>query len=194
MDKDGTIVRDIPYNVNPDLITLNEGVLDGLELLDSLGYRFIIISNQAGIARGYFEEQDLVGVERRIRQLLNQRGLVLSGFYYCPHSEDGIVPEYSIKCTCRKPGPQLILNAAQDHGIDLLQSWMIGDILDDVEAGKSAGCKSILINNGNEDQWQVNGNLNRIPNWISDDFWDAASFISNQHKTKGNGQRAFEYS
>ena len=194
LDKDGTIIPNIPYNVDPDLITLSEGVLEGLELLDKLGYLFIVISNQAGIAKGYFKEEDLISVEQKIRQLFNQKGIRLSGFYYCPHSEEGTVSKYVLKCQCRKPNPQLILTAAKEHYIDLSRSWMIGDILDDVEAGKAAGCRSLLIDNGNEDQWLVNGNPNRIPNWISSNFLEASLHISYQYKLKEDEQGTFEYS
>ncbi|WP_410221498.1 D-glycero-alpha-D-manno-heptose-1,7-bisphosphate 7-phosphatase [Pedobacter sp.] len=197
LDKDGTLIPDIPYNVNPDLITLNKGVLEGLEILNKFGYLFIIISNQAGIAKGYFKEEDLIGVEQKIKQLLDQKSIRLSGFYYCPHLETGSVPQYAIQCNCRKPNPELILRASKEHHIDLNRSWMIGDILDDVEAGKTAGCRSILVDNGHENEWCVNGNLNRVPNWIATDFLEASLYISHQYnpyKLKENEQGTFEYS
>ncbi|MCJ0743404.1 D-glycero-alpha-D-manno-heptose-1,7-bisphosphate 7-phosphatase [Pedobacter montanisoli] len=194
LDKDGTLIPNIPYNVNPDLISLNKGVLEGLEILSKLGYLFIIISNQAGIAKGYFEEEDLIEVEQKIKQLFDQKGIHLSGFYYCPHLETGSVPRYAVTCNCRKPNPDLILAAAKEHHIDLTKSWMIGDILDDVEAGKAAGCRSILIDNGNENEWCVNGNLNRVPNWIAPNFLEASLYISHHYKLKEDEQGTFEYS
>lgn len=194
LDKDGTLIPNIPYNVDPELITLNKGVLEGLQILDKLGYLFIIISNQAGIAKGYFKEEALIEVEQKIKQLFAQKGIRLTGFYYCPHSETGSVPHYAFKCNCRKPNPALIYAAANEHHIDLTASWMIGDILDDVEAGKAAGCKSILIDNGNENEWCVNGDLNRVPNRISPDFLEASLYIFSQYKLKENEQGTFEYS
>lgn len=172
LDKDGTLIQDIPYNVNPDLITLNEGVIAGLHKLKA-DYIFIVITNQSGIAKGYFDEDELKNVENKLSALLAKEGLHLSGFYYCPHSD-----EYGITCDCRKPMPGLIRKAALIHQIDLSQSWMIGDILNDVEAGKNAGCKAILIDNGNETEWLLN-TANRLPDFTANSFMMAVDFIEN---------------
>jgi D-glycero-D-manno-heptose 1,7-bisphosphate phosphatase len=153
LDKDGTLIPDIPYNVDPALITLQPDAIDGLQRLKDEGFIFIIISNQAGVARGKFAEHSLHAVEQRLQELLAAVNIPLSGFYYCPHHPDGSVAGYSIDCDCRKPKPGMILKAANEHGIDLSASWMIGDILNDVEAGNSAGCHTVLINNGNETEW-----------------------------------------
>lgn len=153
LDKDGTLIPDIPYNVNPQKITLSDNTVAGLINLQSNGYKLIIISNQSGVARGCFTEDKLIDVEQKMRQLFYDNGLKLSGFYYCPHHPQGSVPGYNISCGCRKPEAGMILKAAVDHEINLANSWMIGDILNDVEAGNRAGCKTILINNGNETEW-----------------------------------------
>jgi len=151
LDKDGTLIPDIPYNVDLDRITLSDGAEIALRSFHNSGYRLIAISNQSGVARGYFSEIALAKVEQRLRTLLNE--IPLTGFYYCPHHPQGSIIEYAIDCNCRKPKPGLILQAAQTHHIDLARSWMIGDILNDVEAGRNAGCKTILIDNGNETEW-----------------------------------------
>lgn len=153
LDKDGTLIPDIPYNVNPDLITLQADAIEGLQRLKKEGFLFIIISNQAGVARGIFNEDALPAVEQRLSELMAAHELELSGFYYCPHYREGSIAAYTQDCDCRKPKPGMILKAAQEHDIDLSQSWMIGDILNDVEAGNRAGCKTVLINNGNETEW-----------------------------------------
>ncbi len=155
LDKDGTLIEDVPYNVDPSLIQLTSGAIEGLQLIDAAGYQLIVITNQSGVARGYFLESALIAVEARVRQLLADAGIPLAGFYYCPHHPDGIVPEFAINCSCRKPEPGLLLRAANCHKIDLAQSWFIGDILNDVEAGRRAGCKTVLIDNGNETEWQL---------------------------------------
>lgn len=153
LDKDGTLIPDIPYNVDPQKITLSDSTVEGLINLQNNGYKFIIISNQSGVARGYFTEDKLIDVEQKMRQLFCDNGLKLSGFYYCPHHPQGSVPGYNRLCDCRKPEAGMILKAAVEHEINLANSWMIGDILNDVEAGNRAGCKTILINNGNETEW-----------------------------------------
>lgn len=153
LDKDGTLVEDVPYNVDPAHIRLLPGADQGLPALHAAGYRLFIISNQSGVARGYFAEESLVRVERRLRELLAGVGVPLSGFYYCPHHPEGVQPAYARLCSCRKPEPGLLFRAASAHGLDLHESWFVGDILDDIEAGRRAGCKTILLDNGHETEW-----------------------------------------
>jgi histidinol-phosphate phosphatase family protein len=93
-------------------------------------------------------------VQNRLRQLLDELGVPLDGFFYCPHHPEGTVPEYAMACDCRKPEPGLIRQAAREQEIELEQSWFIGDILDDIEAGRRAGCRTVLIDNGNETEWK----------------------------------------
>ncbi|MGN6639938.1 MAG: D-glycero-alpha-D-manno-heptose-1,7-bisphosphate 7-phosphatase [Mucilaginibacter sp.] len=155
IDKDGTLIHDIPYNVDPDLIVLQDNSIEGLKDLQESGYKLIVVSNQSGVACGYFSEEALAVVEKKLRSLLGRHGIMLSGFYYCPHYVHGIIHEYAVDCYCRKPMPGMLLHAAEVNNIDLTSSWMIGDILNDVEAGNRAGCKTILIDNGNETEWQT---------------------------------------
>ncbi|MGF1515271.1 MAG: D-glycero-alpha-D-manno-heptose-1,7-bisphosphate 7-phosphatase [Elainellaceae cyanobacterium] len=153
LDKDGTLIHDVPYNVNPDRIVLRDRTLEGLTVLHQQGYKLIVITNQSGVARGYFTEAAIAPVEAKLRQLLAP--LPLAGFYYCPHHPQGAVAEYAIACDCRKPKPGMLQRAAQAQGVDLPQSWFIGDILNDVEAGNRAGCRTVLIDNGNETEWDL---------------------------------------
>lgn len=155
IDKDGTLIHDIPYNVDPDLVVLQDKSIEGLKDLYESGYKLIVVSNQSGVACGYFSEEDLYAVEEKLRSLLGQFDIKLSGFYFCPHYAHGIIHEYAVECYCRKPMPGMLLHAAEVNNIDLSSSWMIGDILNDVEAGNRAGCKTILIDNGNETEWQT---------------------------------------
>jgi D-glycero-D-manno-heptose 1,7-bisphosphate phosphatase len=175
LDKDGTLIPDIPYNVDPNLITLQPDSVVGLQRLQEEGYLLIIISNQAGVARGYFTEDKLPAVEQRLAEILATHDLKLSGFYYCPHYPDGSVDGYNIDCECRKPMPGMLLKAAKEHDIDLTESWMIGDILNDVEAGNRAGCKTVLVNNGNETEW-IAGPF-RTPTYLSTSINQAAEDI-----------------
>lgn len=155
LDKDGTLVEDIPYNVNPDRIRLTAGVLTALQQLQQAGYLLIVVTNQSGVARGFFSESALDAVWLKLQMLMAPVGVALTDFYYCPHHSEGIVQPYAIACHCRKPQPGLFLRAAQDHDIDLSQSWMVGDILHDVAAGRQAGCCTILLDNGNETEWDL---------------------------------------
>jgi D-glycero-D-manno-heptose 1,7-bisphosphate phosphatase len=153
LDKDGTVVVDEPYNADPARMCLTLNAAQGLRRLAQLRVPLIVISNQPGVALGRFEARALAAVERRLRELFTSCGAHLTGFYYCPHHPEGSVARFSVECDCRKPLPGLLRRAARDHGIDLERSWMVGDILDDVEAGNRAGCRTIMLNNGNETQW-----------------------------------------
>lgn len=175
IDKDGTLIPDIPYNVNPDLIKLHSGAAEGLRLLQQNGYLIIIISNQSGVGRGYFKEEALVLVQQKLEHLLKEQNIQLSGFYYCPHYVGSKLKQYDIACDCRKPAPGMLLKAAKEFSIDLSLSWMIGDILNDVEAGKKAGCKTVLIDNGGETEWQIT--KERTPDITTGNIYDAAQKI-----------------
>jgi histidinol-phosphate phosphatase family protein len=175
LDKDGTLIDDVPYNVDPRLIRLAPGAAAGLRRLHEAGYLLVVVSNQSGVARGLFAEAALEGVEARLRELGADTCTELAGFEYCPHYAGGIVPEYAIPCDCRKPAPGMLLRAARDLGIDPGRSWMVGDILDDVEAGHRAGCRSILLDNGHETEWDLGPG--RQPEFLADDLDDAARRI-----------------
>jgi D-glycero-D-manno-heptose 1,7-bisphosphate phosphatase len=175
LDKDGTIVTDVPYNVDPARITLAPRAGAALRDLSDAGFALVVISNQSGVARGLFEETALDAVENRLRDLLAEYGVRLLDFRYCPHHPDGKVVAYARECKCRKPQPGMLLGAAAEHGIDLMRSWMIGDILDDVEAGRRAGCKTILVDTGSETQWREGPG--RRPHHVVADIRRAASTI-----------------
>lgn len=175
LDKDGTLIENVPYNIDPRHIRFVQGAREAVRLLDVAGYRLVIITNQSGVARGYFSEENLRDVEMYIRHCMAEFGVPLAGFYYCPHLPDGI-PDYNIVCSCRKPEPGLLFRAANELTIDLKQSWFIGDILNDVEAGRRAGCKTVLIDNGNETEWILSPN--RIPHYIMGNILEAAHMIT----------------
>jgi histidinol phosphatase-like enzyme len=117
----------------------------------------------------------LAVVEGRLKRLLGQAGIPLDGFYYCPHHPQGSVARYVGACECRKPEPGLLIRATTENGLDRANSWAIGDILNDVEAGHRAGCKSVLIDNGNETEW-VLAPL-REPEYTARDLVEAACMI-----------------
>jgi D-glycero-D-manno-heptose 1,7-bisphosphate phosphatase len=175
LDKDGTLVPDIPYNVQPDRIELVRGAATALQRLDRAGYRLIVISNQSGVARGMFVESALGSVERRLRALLHDIAVPLAGFYYCPHHPEGSVAPYAVDCDCRKPAPGLLLRAARDLDIAIERSWMIGDILNDVEAAHRAGCRAALLLNGGETMWDLSPP--RMPDVMAPDLESAANRI-----------------
>ena len=172
IDKDGTLINDVPYNADTTKIRLMPGVARGLKLLSESGLRLFVISNQPGIAMGLLDASQLSHAYAFIVDLIAKEVTgngkdFLHGFYYCPHLANA--------CGCRKPAPGMLLRAAREHDLLLEQSWMIGDILDDVEAGHRAGCRSVLINNGNETEWKQ-GAL-REPDAVVTRFDEAALLI-----------------
>ena len=178
LDKDGTLIYDVPYNADPQRIFLQESLIHGLRNLQASGYLLIVVANQPGIAHGHFSEFHLKGVKSKMESLLAEEGIMLDGFYYCPHHPEGRMVQYAYQCTCRKPLPGMLLQAAEDHGIDLSASWMMGDILHDVEAGNRAGCSTILIDNGNETEWRTG--YGRVPDHVAPTINEAASIILGQ--------------
>lgn len=148
IDKDGTLVEDVPYNVDPARICLRAEAGPALRRLQRAGFELVLVSNQAGIALGRFEEHALEGVWSCLRARLAAHGVALSAIYYCPHHPQG-------GCECRKPRAGLLRRAARERDIDLARSWMLGDILDDVEAGRRAGCRAVLLDVGSETEWRA---------------------------------------
>ncbi|WP_337176196.1 HAD family hydrolase [Paludisphaera sp.] len=190
LDKDGTLVDDVPYNVDPDRIRLAQGAAEALPRLKGMGFRLIVVSNQSGVARGMFEEEALGPVMQRLQELTTALGAPLDGFYYCPHHPQGSVDRYVLACDCRKPAPGMILRAAAEHGVDTAASWLVGDILDDVEAGRRAGCRAVLIDNGNETEW-VRSPI-RTPDVVAAGLDDAARRIAAavEADSQGSGGRS----
>jgi D-glycero-D-manno-heptose 1,7-bisphosphate phosphatase len=154
LDKDGTLLADVPYNVDPLLMRLVPGAYEALRILAELDLPLYVISNQSGVAMGKFSIDALDIVDKRLRELVSDCGAMLSGIYWCTHHPDGSIAPHNRLCDCRKPAPGMLLRAASDHGIALEESWFAGDILDDVEAGNRAGCRTVLIDNGNETVWR----------------------------------------
>ncbi len=181
IDKDGTLVEDVPFNADPAKIRLTPGAAGALALLRRHGFRLFVISNQAGVARGLISEAQLHQAYAHMVRLLGDQDSVapvlplLDGFYYCPHSTEGRITALVRACYCRKPAPGLLLRAAREHRLSLARSWMIGDILDDIEAGHRAGCRAVLIDNGNETQWQRGAH--RTPEGIVRNLQEAAERI-----------------
>ena len=144
LDRDGVINVEVNYLQNPDDVIIEPGVPEALKLLKAAGFLRIVVTNQAGVAKGYFPESAVQDVHRRIAELLAGAGTEVDAFYHCPHH-----PDFTGACDCRKPAPGMLLRAAADHQIDLAASCMVGDRPSDLEAGINAGCReSFLVRSG----------------------------------------------
>ena len=145
VDRDGTLIVNRHYGSDPDAIELLDGVAGGLRALREAGYKLILVSNQSGVARGYFDEAAIGRMHDKLQRMLDADGAALDGLEYCPHHPEGDVAPYATECACRKPAPGMLRRAARKHGLNLSASWMVGDIAADVEAGKRAGARTVLV-------------------------------------------------
>lgn len=175
LDKDGTLIEDVPYNVDHSYIRLIPGALDGLARLQAAGYRLVVVTNQSGVARGYFGEEEVAAVGAYLTRTLAASGVTLTGFYFCPHLAEGCVEEYSFACGCRKPEIGLILEAARCHDLDVTRSWFVGDIASDIEAGRRAGCRTVLVGDPGHRASELDAGIE--PDRVATDLAEAARVI-----------------
>jgi len=143
LDRDGTLLRLVPYLKDPSQAELYAGVPEALRDLRTAGARLVVVTNQAGIARGLMTRRDVDRVNARLRSLLAAEGSRIDRIEICPHH-----PDYSGACSCRKPAPEMLRRAAHALGVDLARSWMIGDSTSDLGAGRAAGCRTALVLTG----------------------------------------------
>jgi D-glycero-D-manno-heptose 1,7-bisphosphate phosphatase len=148
LDRDGVIIEDTHYLASPDQVRLVPGSADAIAALNRAGWVVVVITNQSGVARGLFAPADVDAVHTHLSDLLAGYGARIEGFYYCPHYPSADVPAYRVDCACRKPKPGMLLRAADDLGLDLEQSWMVGDRESDLEAGAAAGTRTVLVRTG----------------------------------------------
>jgi D-glycero-D-manno-heptose 1,7-bisphosphate phosphatase len=150
IDRDGTLVHPRHYPRRPEELLLYDGVGAALAPLQRAGLLVVVITNQSGLARGLFDLKALDRMHAHLAAELARDGVRLDAVYHCPHHPEGVIPELAVACDCRKPAPGMLLRAAAEHEIDLGRSWFVGDILDDVEAGNRAGCRTVLVDIGSE--------------------------------------------
>ena len=176
LEMDGTLVEHAHGPGAPGKLKLRSGVGAALRLLSHLDYRLFAVSSQARLANGQLDDGAAQAAEHRLADLLFREQLTLAGYYFCPHHPDGRVAQPALSCLCRKPLPGMLIEAARDHDIDLQESWMVGDVLHDIEAGNRAGCRTVLVDSGNETQWHLN--RLRLPTRVVGDIYAAALIIA----------------
>jgi histidinol-phosphate phosphatase family protein len=169
LDRDGTIARDVPYCRRIEDFDILPGAPEGIRLLNECGFKVVVVTNQSGIARGYFTEETLARIHQKMRDDLSGHGARIDSIYFCPHHPDE-------GCGCRKPGPALLLQAAGEMDVELKLSYMVGDDPKDLEAGRAAGCKTLLVTTGPN-----RGDLQRksvTPDYVAVDLYEAARWIA----------------
>ena len=145
LDRDDTIIRDVPYLNDPQAIQLLPGAAEAIRRLNEARIPAIMVTNQSGIARGFLTEEILSSIHDRLIRLLGNRGALIDAVYYCPHHPEGTVAAFSMECACRKPAPGMLLKAALDFGLDLKRSYLVGDKAIDIETITNVGGAGILI-------------------------------------------------
>ncbi len=181
LDRDGTLVREVGYLDSPGKLELLPGATDALRMFHQMGFLRIVVSNQSGVARGYFDENTVREVQVAFEKLLEQANSAVDAFYYCPHHPTAGASRYRKQCDCRKPEPGMLLQAARDFSIDLAESYMIGDKESDIAAGKKLGLRTILVltGYGRETAERIKKMPPRdLPDHIAGDIGEAAELIS----------------
>ncbi|HEX4609572.1 MAG TPA: HAD family hydrolase [Urbifossiella sp.] len=148
LDRDGVLIEDAHYVGSPDRVRLIPGAAGAVAALNRAGWAVVVVTNQAGVAKGYFSPAAVDAVHAFLADQLAGYGARVDGYYFCPHHPEGEVAEYRTRCDCRKPEPGLLRAAAADLGLDPARSWMVGDRETDLAAGAAVGCRTVLVRTG----------------------------------------------
>lgn len=148
-DRDGVLNVDVAYLYKIEDLRWIDGAREAVAYLTQLGYKIFVVTNQSGIARGYYTVEQMDELHEYMQQEISAAGGKIEKIYYCPHHPEGSVPEYTGVCDCRKPKPGMLLQALAEYAIDKEQSFLIGDSKRDVEAAEAAGVKGYLYTGGN---------------------------------------------
>lgn len=175
LDRDGTINVEKNYLYRPEEFEFIPKVPEAIARLNNAGYQVIVVSNQAGVARGYYSEDDVIKLHQYVNEQLSKYKAHIDGFYYCPHHPDAGIGKYKMKCHCRKPETGLFEKACEDFDVNIEDSWMIGDNIGDIKAGNNFRLKTILVRTGYGSQLEKEGF--HLFQYIADDLYDAVNNI-----------------
>jgi D-glycero-D-manno-heptose 1,7-bisphosphate phosphatase len=193
IDRDGTISEEVGYINHASRFSLFPYSAAALKQLHDNDYLAIVITNQAGVARGYFSEDMVQKIHQQMTGELKANGAVLDAIYYCAHHPSIGEPPYRLDCDCRKPKPGLLLRAARDFDIDLASSWMVGDRYSDVELAANAGVKSALVLSGyGRGEWEhQRDNWTIKPDLVAEDLLDAVRLIGSMDAVQSTSRKTF---
>lgn len=148
LDRDGTLNEEVNYLHRREDLRILEGVPEAIRRFREAGYRIVVVTNQAGVARGYYSEEDVHVLHQYMNELLRAEGAAVDHFFYCPHHPEHGIGEYKKACHCRKPETGMFEMTEQYYTVDKKHSWMIGDKLIDVQAGRNYGVRTALVGTG----------------------------------------------
>jgi D-glycero-D-manno-heptose 1,7-bisphosphate phosphatase len=202
LDRDGTINEEVGYLDSLAKLKLYDNTAEALRLINESGMKAIVITNQSGVARGYFTEKFVRDVHAHIQKILREKGAFIDAFYYCPHHPTEGIPLYRQTCTCRKPEAGMVIQASDRLNIDLKHSYIVGDMLKDIQIAGRVGAKGILVKTGygmntltrdisgipaQPSSQTDNANLSAdalYPNYIAEDILDAVKWIMKDRNAK----------
>lgn len=184
VDRDGTLNVDHGYIGRLDLLHLYPYSIEALRLLQHAGFKLVVVTNQAGVARGMFSEAFVHESHEWLRRQFSAGGVQFDGIYHCPHHPEGSVPEYAVACDCRKPRPGMAQRAARDLDLDLSRSYVIGDKWRDVRLGNEVGASGILVRTGYGATEERQPEAGTTASAIVDDVHAAATWILRQKGTR----------
>jgi len=184
IDRDGTVNEQMGYINHLSRFIMLSGAAEAIKLLNSHQYLAIIVSNQSGVARGYYPIELVNEVHAHMRALMEKDGAIVDGIFFCPHHINGSVPEYSIKCNCRKPKTGLIEKACKAFDIDMTNSYVIGDRYSDIELAVRLDIRGILVTSGYGlgDLEYVFPRLSFSPAYVAKDLLHAVRWIIKKSK------------
>lgn len=178
LDRDGTLIEEVNYLARIDQIRLLDGSVEALRMARSAGLAAVLVTNQSAIGRAFLRESELEEIHTHLSALLESAGTRLDGIYFCPHHPEAVLDEYRRVCTCRKPGPGMLLRAADDLGLELAGSLMVGDRFHDVEAGHRAGCRTVLVQTGyGANEWRGRQPADPQPDHVAANLLEAVRWF-----------------
>ncbi len=186
LDRDGTISREVDFLGHPDDLELIPRSAEAIRLLNEMGFRVVVVTNQSGVARGYFSEEMVRKIHDRLEEILEMKGAKVDAVYYCPHHPEAGRPPYRVECECRKPGTGMVDSAVRDLGVDPERSYMVGDKLSDIELARRFGGRGILVRTGYGvcELERLKADPVVEPDFVAEDLFDAVTWI---RKEEGGG-------
>jgi D-glycero-D-manno-heptose 1,7-bisphosphate phosphatase len=187
LDRDGTINEEVGYLDSIDKLKLFANTAKAIRLINDSGMKAVVITNQSGVARGYFTEDFVRTVHSHIQKTLQEKGAVIDAFYYCPHHPTDGIGTYLQSCVCRKPEAGMLIRASQEMDIDLTRSYTVGDMLKDIQVARKVGAKGVLVKTGYglntiEKDLILEPTVTIQPHYIAENILDAVKWIMNDRR------------
>ena len=179
LDRDGTINEEVGYLDSLEQLRIFPAAFEAVRMINEAGMKVVVVTNQSGVARGFFQEEFVKTVHKQIQKAFMKEGASIDRFYYCPHHPTEGIGTYRISCDCRKPAPGMLMKASEELGIDLPASYVVGDMAKDIELANNVGAKGILVRTGYGKNVQAS---DIKPAYIARDILAAAQWIMKDRK------------